>query len=262
MFTEFIKQILGASSITKLNISYQSIINTFWNANHLGIFPTLDINDSTWILPQDQPLWYIRDLMIVILVAPIIHWLLKRIRIFIIILFLLIWFITEKNMGHYEQLSYAFTFFSIGAFCAIHKIDFVRFFRHFRIIPFLYAIYVLTVFLIREYPFYHYIYKAGIVLGVISAITIVSKFAKHYKNLPHQMLTDSTFFIYALHMLIIGGVAKLVLIGISNIIEINQLLICFFYFIIPIAIIIICFYLYKFLHTYFPNICRLLTGGR
>lgn len=64
-----------------LDFSLSAALNSFWNAKE-GIFGGSDmVSQAVYnIHPQNAPLWFVRDLMIVILCAPAIYWLLKHTR--------------------------------------------------------------------------------------------------------------------------------------------------------------------------------------
>ena len=44
--------------------------------------------------PIDTPLWYVRDLMILVLCSPIIYWIIKRFKGYVIVLLGVIWYFT------------------------------------------------------------------------------------------------------------------------------------------------------------------------
>lgn len=70
--------------------------------------------------PIDGPLWFIRDLMLFVVVTPIIYWLVKKIK-WIIVLFLLV----SMVLIEHPTLS-GFFFFTLGCYFSISKIDPLR----------------------------------------------------------------------------------------------------------------------------------------
>lgn len=56
------------------NWSLSAVLACFWDKSR-GVFP---VPASSYIYPQDFPLWYVRDLMLVVVLAPVFYWMLKR----------------------------------------------------------------------------------------------------------------------------------------------------------------------------------------
>jgi len=57
--------------------SLQRFLYCFWNIDKSVLGDGID-KEVSWINPVDQPLWYVRDLLIAMMVSPIIHWILER----------------------------------------------------------------------------------------------------------------------------------------------------------------------------------------
>ncbi|MCD8302548.1 MAG: acyltransferase family protein [Prevotellaceae bacterium] len=244
-----------------VNCSFSAIALTFWNRD-MGMFVHTELTEdiSNAIYPINIPLWYVRDLMIVIIFAPLVYVLVKKAGYLLSVVLGLAWlFLAPYNLGHPQQLLTAFFFFSWGAYYSIHRLDFTVLFRKLSFLPVLYFIVAAADIITREQTYHHYIHGIGILLGIVSAIIVTASLLEKGKIRVNTFLADSSFFLFALHFLIINNVARLILAPIH--IGSPYFLIAIYFF-IPALTILICLGLYKILKRYLPACASLLTGGR
>ena len=76
--------------------------------------------------PVLLPFWYMRDLIIMVVISPAIYWLIKKIKFVFIILLLAIYTFDIKCSLISGTLACASLFFSIGAYFALKKLDFTE----------------------------------------------------------------------------------------------------------------------------------------
>ena len=69
------------------NWSLSAVLACFWD-NSRGVFP---VPASSYIYPQDFPLWYVRDLMLVVVLAPVFYWMLKKVG-WLAVVWFWVWF--------------------------------------------------------------------------------------------------------------------------------------------------------------------------
>jgi len=95
-------------------------------------------------------------------------------------------------------------------------------------------------------------------MGIFAAVTIVNWLLdkRKIKNVP--FLADSSFFIFALHMIFIGDLGKII---VKYTFIDSPIYMAVLYFLVPIVDILICLGLYWLLRRYTPRLCALLTGG-
>lgn len=104
----------------QLDFSLSAIFVTFWDASK-GIFANVIPEITSAIYPQNAPLWFVRDLMIVVLCTPILYWLLRHTRYFFVLVLGIFWCVLDFwNLGHTSQLITAFFFFTWGAYMSIN----------------------------------------------------------------------------------------------------------------------------------------------
>lgn len=207
------------------------------------------------LYPVDFPLWYIRDLILLILISPIIHWFIKHLQFFFILTLGCLWYMGTRVLGMDFQ---GIFFFPLGAWFSINNINFVKVFKNigWLLLP-LYIILVTTDTLTKNRDYNIYIHHAGVLIGLIIYFIIAAYFIEHTNKRISQFLTKSTFFIFALHGLFIGKYLKL-LIAIINPASLCSIL--FIYFFVPITSIFSCSLLYYLFNRYLPFITQLLTG--
>lgn len=209
--------------------------------------------------PIDYPLWFIRDLLVVMVSAPLLHALIRCLRHYFIILLGILWF--SGYWFHITGLSLdAFFFFSAGAYFSINGRNFTDDFHH--IFPYSLILYLVLSFsdlCLRSYTWDIYIHKAGIIVGIVAAISLVAWCLRQGKLRDTPFLSASSFFIYAFHALPLAFVCKLLF---KILQPDNDWIVLFLYFFCPALTILGGLLLYWLLKKYFPNIAAILTGGR
>lgn len=271
---QFVRLIPAFSSLfpgaykTEIHFSLIRIFNTFFcNTLQNGIFVSPVGYTQTEIInepyPIDIPLWYIRDLMVMVIISPFIYWIIKKCKIGYIIALGLAWCLRNLYLpdgGYLSMLITALFFFSWGGFHGINDLNFIMVMRKFRFLTLLYLpiAFFDTLTIFTHYN--SYIHNVGILIGVITVVIIVAQMMESRQTGVNPLLVNCTFFVYAFHKLIIDDVAKIVF-SILHLPDNTYVMLCF-YLVIPIVTIIMCIGLYKLLHRFSPVTCNLLTGGR
>lgn len=264
----------GVSSFyppVEVQITPARIFNTFFcnTTAGSGIFVSAQSGAMGGvIIPVDGPLWYVRDLMVMVVVSPVIYWLIKRIRNWYVLLVGIVWyfspFILPKDnytLIYINMIVTAAFFFSIGAYFSIHKENFVMCFRKLKYVPLAYLIIAIADVMTKEMVFNSYIHKLGILLGIVSVVIMTSYLLEHKKIKVNATLANSSFFIFALHYMIITNIGKVAFI-LLRVPDNNPFAMLTLYFGTVIVTITICLVFYVLLKRYMPRTCNLLTGGR
>lgn len=121
-------------------IGYFALIHKFTpglinsNFNNVYRFSVVDLIRSFWDFPNGQPIcyqfWFLRDLIMMVILSPIIYWLLKLSKWYLLFVLAILYGINPETFLHQTSI----TFFMLGAGFAIHKYDFVIFAEKCRII--------------------------------------------------------------------------------------------------------------------------------
>lgn len=251
---------------TEFHFSFVRLFNTFFNNtsyNGLLVFPVEEIV-TTCPVPINVPMWYVRDLMITILLTPVIYWFIRKINYWYLIgLFLATsifatCFYIEGN--YYLLFLNNLFFFSLGAWYSINHQNVIEQMWKLRHAAWLYFPFALMDLFTKETSLNYYIHFIGIFLGIISCFCVVSYLLKNGKVRINSTLANSSFFVFALHTLIIGDLAKILLIGLH--LPDTTIVMLALYVAVPVLTVCLCVVLYMLLRRYMPLVCGLLTGGR
>lgn len=246
-------------------------MHLFWD-NNKWAFDRVDWLGNTLIAmsgPCNLPLWFLRDLMMVILLSPLIYFLIKSYNKYVI---LILFFCYISNIFPQIQglnITGVF-FFTSGAFFSITHKNIITTFNKYQIISLLLAVILLVGTIIYDgkntlegqyiYPFY-------IIFGSISAFNISSCLIRKKNCGFPSVLSQSSFFIYAIHTILILSVAD----KICSFIFFNSITIRYFpntillitnYIFTPILAVTICLGIYIFMNKFMPRLLSLLTGNR
>lgn len=208
------------------------------------------------------PLWFLRDLMVVILFTPVIYFSLRRLGVWILLI-LAGCYITNiwPNIHGFSVI--AIFFFSCGAYFSINNKNMVDEFRKYCKIS--YLLYLITLIYLVFFntdasPQSSCVYSIFIIISVVTIVNAVSYLIDKGKlHIPH-LLQESTFFIYAFHLIYGTSIASLLL----NIFFPSNGWVSMLirYLLMPILTIIVCITLYYILKKCCPQILGVLTGNR
>jgi surface polysaccharide O-acyltransferase-like enzyme len=165
-----------------------SILSAFWNFD--GKYPI------------DAPLWFIRDLMIMCLLTPVINFLTKKTKYSIIIWCFSLFFI---NAG--------FGFFSLGAALSIYRNEINL--KHISLQSIFYISTILFLSLSIGGILYPTFFSGfwgllTVCMGVLSIVIFAFKL-DYKQNRISSIFVSTSFWVYAIHALIIGLVDKVIM---------------------------------------------------
>ncbi|MBR7633445.1 acyltransferase family protein [Janthinobacterium lividum] len=224
-----------------------------------SFFDYLDAIFGLTRYPVSYQFWFIRDLMILVLLTPLIHFLLKCLPKTVLGALFILWCL---NIGGNSSES-AF-FFVLGCYFSIHSQSI--FFLDQTISKFLkptliiYALLIIVNALFPEAPSYQYIHKTGIIIG-IPVILYLTRPALALPRLKKILIAlgSTSFFLYAMHEPTLTVFKK---ISYKLIRPEHNSSILFIYFFSAIITIIISIALHKVLTKTFPKFTSAITGGR
>lgn len=256
----------------KMNIviTPERILNTFFaNFKNEGILVTPTIEDAMTEVsknpfPIDVPMWYVRDLIVMVILTPVIYWFIKKCGKWFVILLGIVWYLIKPIVfpdGGYPVLFFtAAFFFSCGAYFSINRKSFVDIMRKYKYFPLLYLIIAVVDTFTKKEVYNIYIHEAGILVGVVSAVIVTSYLIEKGKVKVNMTLANCSFFVFALHTLIMSDIGKALFTACH--LPDNTYAMLFLYFVVPTITIILCVLIYIFLKRFLPTVCNALTGGR
>ena len=212
------------------------------------------------------PMWFLRDLMVIVVLTPILYPLLRRFGKLTLTL-LAIFYITRIWPVLPGSFPTAAFFFAFGAYFSIHREVMVDKLYRIRIPVYLICIPLLILTFLWDGTHTRigqYIYPFFIIAGVISVICLATNLVpKGYLNFCNR-LSPTTFFIYAGHAVFGLYITYFILKRIipqSNLDE-NWLLITLKYLLTPVMATSICLVVYVVLERWSPKLLSLLIGNR
>lgn len=200
-------------------------------------------------------LWFLRDLIITVLLSPLIYFALKYLKWFIIF-FLFI--VISTNIHNFpNSLLNSIFWFSLGSIISLNNIlTNLRFKYGFLIFFF----YIFLSYLLESYM--KYLNISLIILGIIGLwFTYDNIVSVNFKLINHKilsLLTEFTFFIYLIHLPSLNIIKKIIIIVLGK----NQLGYLFSYLLTPLFFIIIIIPIGIFIKSNFPKLYTILVGGR
>lgn len=198
------------NTASELDFSIGAILNTLWNAN-LGV---INSSGDTTIVPQDFAMWFVRDLIIIVLTTPLLYIIIKWAKGYVVLLFCIVWlYCWFFESMFWKQMSAGYFFFSLGAFFSINRRDMILDFKKFNIASFiLYPLFGMALLWSLEYE--HSVYTAlkclNIICGLFFAFNLAVYLIEERNIKANSFLAASSFFIYAGHPLFLPPVQKAV----------------------------------------------------
>ena len=231
----------------------EDLFKAFWN---LRIEPAPGATTPAY--PINIQFWYIRDLIVLVVLSPITYWLIKILKYWWVILLCILW--VGNWWYHISGLSITGVFFfSLGAYYSIHRKNFVNMFKkHVFYWGILYAALIFPVLLIHA-GYWTPLRRVTILVGVVFTLALTAKMIGEGKWKVNKFLSESSFFIFACHMFVLSPIGLIL----EKIIPLNSdinLVACYFLKIMIVTILgLIAYYTMK---IYVPKTTTFITGGR
>ena len=235
--------------------------NFLWGSHSIGKDTVSWLGYSLGHLtsPIDVPLWFVRDLMVVVLISPLIYALINKLKVWAIAVVLIPYFL--KLWPYCLGISsMSFVMFSVGAYFSINRLDVVAEARRIKGISYV-AFGIATVLQII------FIGKLGWWMNVISPIymffgmAVLINISAYFsaKHKPSEILAKSSFFLYASHTLFLSEIDKFVRGWGWNA---TPLSFSVRYLTLPLLATICCFAACWLLEKAVPALHKILSGNR
>jgi len=242
--------ISGENELIK-DYGFGDFMNAFWAGN-----------DG---YPICSPLWFVRDIIVMIALTPLFLLLFKHLKVVPLVLLLALWLLNVKtNIVGLDFKS--MLFFYGGGYFGYTQVSPISMFKPFwKPLVFFYTIASLLSMLclnqvVTISSLGTYSNRLSLVVGVPVLLLIGYLIAMKKEKTPlNDFLKSSNFFIFAYHILPLNFVIKLFL---KTMAPGDEWSILFVYISSPVITIIIGLLLFLLLKTITPQVTSLLTGGR
>lgn len=181
----------------KLKTFSMSMFWAFWNpaGKQIDWFG----HEQLMTAPANMPLWFLRDLMVVSLLTPIIYILVRRLGYWLIGLLTILYF-----SGVYAFIpglsAYAIYFFTFGAFLSIRKMDLITSLKRVEIPAYLLSVsFAISMLMTYNTPAFSSLMLCFRLTGAIAVFCLASRILSATdKRLP-SVVCNSAYFIYLAH---------------------------------------------------------------
>lgn len=236
---------------SKLGISQNDIEGELWTVRQGPIY---------WLVtgPANFPLWFMRDLMVMSLLVPLLWLLYKYLPQPACILFLVILYFIPFNAPFVSWRAYFF--FSFGAFLGKNNVNMLSLCQKIKKPAAILAILSLIVASYwNDAPFHEWLLRAFYPFGMIFFMNLCNwLIQKERRKERLTKLAAPVFFIYAIHEIYLLGWTKGSFIRIFGD-GLTGTWIKFLF--VPLVVLAICLMLYWLLHKLMPKTLAFLCGG-
>ncbi len=188
--------------------SWHGFLSAFWIYDCSLIRETLSgaVVTGRGPYPADYPLWFLRDLMIVAVLTPLIWHVIRLARHYAVILLGALWLLAGYFIGgHAYQMATALFFFSFGAYMSISRKDMLaEFGKWFRLSVIVYPLLGILYF-VAEYrcPEWSRTVKyLNTLAGLLFAYNLAAWLLRRGLCRVSPFLSSASFFIYVSHTLL------------------------------------------------------------
>lgn len=218
---------------------------------------------NTYIYPLPYQFWYIRALMLNVIISPLIYYVIVKLKDKALPVILVLWF--------FDVIYYPVLMFTVGACFAIG--DFDLYFKKYKNKGHLFGIgYLLTIILkviliyMPQIPNHDYVLLLAENLIILCGVpfawfvydVIGEKFKSKFDLGKEMKLAKYGIFIYFFHIPLQSIIKKLWF----KVMPVGSMTSLVIFFVAPIITIIICALLGIFMRKYMNKLYMLLTGGR
>lgn len=203
--------------------------------------------------------WFIRDLMIIALTAPIIWFLIHKFKTYFI-LFIALLAISDIVPDTFFIRPYSIYCFMFGAYFSITRRSFIPILRILFLPSLLYWLCVYAAGQIFNYQLPLITGNVSMYAMAVIFMYICCKLIETNTFRVNELLSNSSFFIFAAHELVVA--LPLYCIKYKLLVPHNDITALGLYFAIAAASVSICVFSYYILRKYLPRFTALITGGR
>ena len=213
--------------------------------------------DEGNFVPILCPLWYIRNLIIMVIFSPLLYYIIRYTRELSLIIVAIWWMMTNNN----AFIPQTILFFSLGAYFSIFSIKPLEFFTRYRM-PILglfsiCAIADIITHVATGTPWNLQIHRFALIFNIPVLFLLADWCTRHsYSN---KTLPNAAFIVFCVHYPIVVILRKLC---ISTFVYANEFTHIVLYFICVIASTFISLGIFMVLERYFPKLKSILSGNR
>lgn len=235
----------------------------FFTKKLIRNYTVLEWLDAIFLNPIPYQLWFLRDLIIMVILSPVIYFLVKKLHVFYLIAILFFW------ASHHDFVflsSEGLLFFSFGIYLRIYDPIDIKTISKQNIAYLFVAFWLIILFAKTTFEYYGYSKYIDIIFLKVSIIIGLIAFSKLYDICYSQISKSNflennlsySFFIYAFHEPLLTILKK----GIFVLFPKTSIYYLIVYFLTAMLAIIISIIVAKLLKKYFSLLYKISTGSR
>ncbi len=267
-YTLFIPYIFWSFLAVFIYFILQSIPGThnFFKNTLIVNYTLPQLTDITWVNPRNIPLWFLRDLMFLIVLSPIIFYFVRNHTKLYFILIIFLWFFIEQQPApfSYYKVEPVF-FFSLGAYISLINKNLLSIKINNKGLVWLFMFYFVLLFTKTALITLHtsnseimilWLHKFSILFGIIIFWFLLDRYLTENRYL--MFLSKFTFLYFVFHepALMILQKGLYAILGKTIFVSINL------YIFLPIFMIFFLTILGIVMKKYMPKTINILTGNR
>ncbi len=203
------------------------------------------------------PFWYIRNLLVMTVLSPVVYYLLRYLREFFLLAVLIWWLLTPHN----AFTSQTVLFFSLGAYFSIFKTNFLSMVIAHRKL-FLSAFVLLAILDIGSHTLYTtpvnlQLHRLSLIANIPILFLLADACSR--RNLSSSFLTNAAFITFALHYPIVLVIRKGSLLLFANASAMGHILLYIASILLTFLLCVLCS---RVLDKYLNPLKKLLSGSR
>ena len=225
--------------------------------DYLRLFWDRGSYDDGNFVPLLCPLWYIRNLIIMSIISPLLYYIIRYVRE-VFLIFVTFWWMTTPNNAFIPQ---TVLFFSLGAYFSILDMNPLELIdRKKGVVLSLFVIFAIGDILSHVYigtPANLQIHRISLIFNIPALLLLGDWCVRH--EYTSKWLPNAAFIVFCVHYPIVVILRKLCIRQFSNASDITHIML---YFLCVIISTLLSLGIYILLDKYLPNVKRVLSGNR
>jgi peptidoglycan/LPS O-acetylase OafA/YrhL len=231
-----------------IEYSFIDFLRLFWDRGSY---------DNGNFVPLLCPLWYIRNLIIMSIISPLLYYIIKYVRE-VFIFFVAVWWMTTPHNAFIPQ---TILFFSLGAFFSIQDMNPLdTIYRKKWVVLLLFILFAIGDIISHVYigtSVNLQIHRISLIFNIPALLLLGNRCVRH--GYTSKWLPNAAFIVFCVHYPIVVGLRKFCVAQFS---EASDIVHIFLYFTCVVISTILSLSIYQVLNQYFPKVKNILSGNR
>lgn len=206
--------------------------------------------------PLQCPLWYIRNLMVLVILSPILYYIEKYTKILFPVFFGLLWINAHDSAYTFQSL----TMFSLGAYfsiCGKNPIELCEKYKVFVTSVFIFFAVMDFLHLFVSIPYALPFHRLSLIANTFLGISFIGDFLYRH-HIYSSFLSKSAFFVFCIHYPFVTNLRPLF----SKFSASSDILLIVAYFSSVVGVTLLCVFLSALLKHIMPGFMNVITGNR